>query len=74
MMINYQNSQKNGEKKTKTHKKKKYFETEEKRNMNRIEDYDDNELENYYNNSKKDCVEYGLKSLDENILVCTKYE
>ena len=74
MKINYQNYQKNGEKKTKTHKKKKYFETDKKRNMNRIEDYDDNELENYYNNSKKDCVEYGLKSLDENIIVCTKYE
>lgn len=42
--------------------------------MKRIEDYDDNELENYYNNSKKDCVEYGLKSLEENIIVCTKYE
>ncbi len=74
MKINYKNYEKRGDKKSKDYKKKKYFETEKKKNMKRIEDYDDNELENYYNNSKKDCVEYGLKSLEENIIVCTKYE
>ena len=35
--------------------------------------YDD-ELEQYYINSRKDCVEYGLKSPQEEIIVCTKYE
>ena len=35
--------------------------------------YDD-ELEQYYIKSRKDCVEYGLKSSDEDIIVCTKYE
>ena len=33
-------------------------------------DYD-NELEMYYNRSRKDCVEYGLK---QNYIFCTKYE
>ena len=37
------------------------------------ESYDD-ELEQYYLKSRKDCVEYGLKSSDENLIVCTKYE
>ena len=32
--------------------------------------YDD-ELEQYYIKSRKDCVEYGLR---EEIIVCTKYE
>jgi len=35
--------------------------------------YDD-ELEQYYIKSRKDCVEYGLRSPDEDIIVCTKYE
>ena len=35
---------------------------------------EDNELENYYINSRKDCVEYGLRSLKEDYIVCTKYE
>ena len=35
--------------------------------------YDD-ELEQYYLKSRKDCVEYGLKSSDEDLIVCTKYE
>ena len=35
--------------------------------------YDD-ELEQYYIKSRKDCVEYGLKSSNEDIIVCTKYE
>ena len=35
---------------------------------------EDNELENYYINSRKDCVEYGLKSLKEEYIVCLKYE
>ena len=35
--------------------------------------YDD-EIEQYYINSRKDCVEYGLKSSDEDLIVCTKYE
>ena len=34
--------------------------------------YDD-EIEQYYINSRKDCVEYGLKSPEEEIIVCTKY-
>ena len=34
--------------------------------------YDD-EIEQYYINSRKDCVEYGLKSPNEEIIVCTKY-
>ncbi len=34
----------------------------------------DEEFEKYYKNSGKDCVEYGLKSLKEDIIVCTKYE
>lgn len=33
-------------------------------------DYD-NELEIYYNKTRKDCVEYGL---EDNYIVCTKYE
>ena len=33
-----------------------------------------NELEEYNNNTGKDCVEYGLTSLKDNIIVCTKYE
>lgn len=37
------------------------------------QDYD-NELETHYLNSKKDCVEYGLKSSTEDIIVCLKYE
>ena len=35
--------------------------------------YDD-EIEQYYIKSRKDCVEYGLKSPNEEIIVCTKYE
>ena len=34
----------------------------------------DGELEQYYLKSRKDCVEYGLKSSDEDLIVCTKYE
>ena len=34
----------------------------------------ENELDEYNNNSGKDCVEYGLTSLKDNIIVCTKYE
>ena len=34
--------------------------------------YDD-EIEQYYINSRKDCVEYGLKSPEEETIVCTKY-
>lgn len=37
------------------------------------QDYE-NDLETYYLNSKKDCVEYGLKSSTEDIIVCLKYE
>ena len=37
------------------------------------ESYDD-ELEQYYLKSRKDCVEYSLKSSDEDLIVCTKYE
>ena len=35
--------------------------------------YDD-EIEQYYIKSRKDCVEYGLKSQKEEIIVCTRYE
>ena len=42
--------------------------------FNVINKDEDNELENYYINSRKDCVEYGLKSLKEDYIVCTKYE
>ncbi len=42
-------------------------------NSNIKNNYDD-ELEQYYINSRKDCIEYGLKSLNEVYLVCTKYE
>ena len=34
----------------------------------------ENELNEYSNNSGKDCIEYGLRSLKDNIIVCTKYE
>ena len=34
----------------------------------------DDELEQYYLKSRKDCVEYGLKSSSEDLIVCTKYE
>ena len=50
---------------------KSYFNN---RNKKKYNDDNDNELENYYKNSRKDCVEYGLKSLKEDIIVCTKYE
>ncbi len=50
---------------------KRYFSNVNKKKNN---DDEDNELENNYKNSGKDCVEYGLKSLKEEILVCTKYE
>ena len=40
---------------------------------NKNEDQE-NELDEYSNNSGKDCIEYGLTSLKDNILVCTKYE
>ena len=42
--------------------------------FNIINKDEDNELENYYINSRKDCVEYGLRSLKEDYIVCTKYE
>ena len=43
------------------------------RDKKKNKSYDD-ELEQYYINSRKDCVEYGLKSPQEEIIVCTKYE
>ena len=55
------------------------FNVPEEEQVNNFEDkkknksYDD-ELEQYYIKSRKDCVEYGLKSSDEEIIVCTKYE
>ena len=41
-----------------------------------FDNYDDNhnELENYYLKSRKDCIEYGLKSIKEDSIICTKYE
>ena len=50
---------------------KSYLNTAKRKNKN---DDCDEELEKYFNNSGKDCVEYGLKSLKEDIIVCTKYE
>ena len=41
---------------------------------NNKNDEQGNKLEEYNNNSGKDCVEYGLTSLKDNIIVCTKYE
>ena len=56
---------------------KSYFPKGNRYNENgyikKFDDYD-NELEDYYLKSKKDCVEYGLKSLKEDIIICTKYE
>lgn len=50
---------------------KSYFEIDKEYDEN----YDnDEELENGFNLDGKDCVEYGLKSIDEDILICTKYE
>ena len=43
-------------------------------NGNNRNDEQENELEEYNNNSGKDCVEYGLTSLKDNIIFCTKYE
>ncbi len=45
-----------------------------KENNSNIQNNYDDELEQYYINSRKDCIEYGLKSLNEVYLVCTKYE
>ena len=56
----------NNPKEQKTEEGKSYF--------NIINKDEDNELENYYINSRKDCVEYGLKSFNEDIIICTKYE
>lgn len=50
---------------------KRYFDSKEGNNNNK--DYD-NELEIYYKNSQKDCVEYGLNSLNKEYIICTKYE
>ena len=61
----------------KNNEEKSYFPNTNKYNengyINKFDDYD-NELEDYYLKSKKDCVEYGLKSLKEDIIICTKYE
>lgn len=61
--------------KHKEKKKKNYFD-EPKNERNKFLDTDDeyNELETYYIKSRKDCVEYGLKSINEDIIICTKYE
>ena len=48
---------------------KEYVDNDKKENTS----YDD-ELEQYYLKSRKDCVEYGLKSSDGDLIVCTKYE
>ena len=55
-------------------------EDEEAKNNNSLEetkfnDDEDDEADNsFIKYLKKDCVEYGLKSSKENIIVCTKYE
>ena len=51
---------------------KRYFDSKEEKKNNH-KDYD-NELEIYYKNSRKDCVEYGLNSLNKEYIICTKYE
>ena len=43
---------------------------DDNKSENKKNDYD-NELEIYYNRSRKDCVEYGLK---QNYIFCAKYE
>ena len=48
---------------------KEYVDNDKKENKI----YDD-ELEQYYLKSRKDCVEYGLKSSNKDLIVCTKYE
>ena len=48
---------------------KEYVDNDKKKNKS----YDD-ELEQYYLKSRKDCVEYGLKSSNKDLIVCTKYE
>ena len=50
----------------------KYFDTKKTINNQCFDEND--ELEIYNKKSKKDCVEYGLKSSNEEILICTKYE
>ena len=63
--------------KNNNNEEKSYFPKSNKYNENgyikKFDDYD-NELEDYYLKSKKDCIEYGLKSLKEDIIICTKYE
>ena len=50
----------------------KVDDNDEINNENKKNDYDKElETEMYYNRSRKDCVEYGLK---ENYIFCTKYE
>lgn len=57
----------------KNKKQKKYF--DEPRYHYEDEDYADiDRLEIYFIKSRKDCVEYGLKSLNEDFIICTKYE
>ena len=50
---------------------KSYFSNSNRKKKNND---DGEELENYYKQSRKDCVEYGLKSLKEDLIICTKYE
>lgn len=35
---------------------------------------DEDDLEKYYLKSRRDCVENGLKSINDNIIICNKYE
>lgn len=57
----------------KNKKQKNYF--DEPRYHYEDEDYTNNDkLEIYFIKSRKDCVEYGLKSLNEDFIICTKYE
>ena len=59
--------------------RKSYFEEENKNKyykndyFNSLED-DDNEFEKYDLIRRKDCIEYGIKSINEDIIICTKYE
>lgn len=50
-------------------------EKKEDKIFHNLEHLNDNKL-NFFNDNdpKKDCVEYGLKSFNEEILVCLKYE
>ena len=55
--------------------KHKYYFPKQNQNENEYIIFpNDNKSEKYYFEERKDCIEYGLKSLKEDIIICTKYE